>query len=112
MSGQSNITLVVPPCRHKHLRSLGYTISPPSSVVRKRFPLSLQDFEGLQVVSQATPPLLWPPPPMHIITNDETTLQQGSWEAVELLVEQETRKQESARRMVIATLSHPVMAVR
>ena len=33
---------------------------------------------------------------MPVTTIDETTLQQGSWEVVELLAEQETRKQESA----------------
>ena len=33
---------------------------------------------------------------MLITTNNETTLQQGSWEAVELLMEQHTREQESA----------------
>ena len=42
------------------------------------------------------PRLLWPPPPMHITTIYETTLQQGSWEAVELLAEKETREQETA----------------
>ena len=97
MSGEKNFAFVVPPCRHEHLHSLGYTLIPPTYVFRERFPLSPGDVEGHQVISQATPPrLLRPPPPMPVTTIDETTLQQGSWEAVELLAEQETRKQESA----------------
>ena len=97
MLGKSNFAFVVSPGRHEHLRSLGYTFTTPTSVLRERFPLSLEDFEGLQVISQATPPrLLWPPPSMPITTIDNVTLQQGSWEVVELLLEQEIREQESA----------------
>ena len=83
MLGQSNFAFAVPLCRHKHLHSLGYTLTPPTSVLRECFPLSLGEFEVHQVVNQATPPrLLWAPPPMPISTIDETTLQQGFREAV------------------------------
>ena len=97
MSGQSNFAFAVPPRRHQHLRSLGYTPTPPTSVFRERFPLSLRDFEGFQVVSQATPSrLLRTPPSMPVTIIDATTPPQGSREVIELLTEQETRKQESA----------------
>ena len=97
LSSQRNIAFAVPPCRRKHYRSLGFTLTPHIPVLRERFLLSFGDFENLQVARQTTPPrLLCPPPPMPITTIDETTPQQGSREAVELLAEQETRKQESA----------------
>ena len=93
MSGQSNFAFVAPPCRHEHLRAQGYMLTPPTSFFHERFLLSLGDLEGLQVISQVTPPrLLRPLPPMPVTTSDETTLQQGSWEAVELLAEQKNRK--------------------
>ena len=86
MLGQNNFAFVVLPCRHKKLRSLGYTLTPPTSAFRERLSLSLGDFKGLQVISQAIQPrLLWPPPRMPVTTIARLLLQQGSREAVELL---------------------------
>ena len=97
VSSQSNLAFAVRPCRHKHYRSLGYTLTPHIPIFHERFPFSLGGSEGLQVISQTTLPRLpWPPPPMPITAIDEIAMQYGSWEAVELLVEQETRQQESA----------------
>ena len=88
-------------CRVKaisHLLSLHADVNITAPWDSHCFPLSLGDFENLQVARQTTPPRLhWPPPPMPITTIDETTPQQGSREVVELLAEQDTPEQEFQR---------------
>ena len=111
MSGQSNFTFVASPCRHKHLRSLGYTLTPTTSALRERFPVSSEISKAFRwSVKQLHHDFFGRPRRYLLLPLTRLPCSKSLGRRSSCRWRRKPTNRSRHRQMVVSTLSHPVMA--